>query len=106
MKTAQQLIGNESGSIGLIGTIAVGYCPPAAKLLPGNCAYMSVENDHHVAVPVISLWSPCTDIGLLQVGALAAIVVFTVVCSHFQFSYLAGTHTSHLLVISKLDIWE
>ena len=68
MKTAQQLIGNESGSIGLIGTIAVGYCPPAAKLLPGNCAHMSV--DHHVAVPVISLWSTCTDIGLLQVGPL------------------------------------
>jgi len=29
------------------------------------CALMTVENDHHVAVPVISLWSPCTDIGLL-----------------------------------------
>jgi len=66
MKTAQQLIGNGRGSIGLIGTIAVGYCPPAAKLLPGNCAHMSVENDHHVAVPVISLWS---HIGL-QVGPL------------------------------------
>ena len=69
MKTAQQLIGNGRGSIGLIGIIAVGYCPPAAKLLPGNCAHMSVENNssHHVAVPVISLWS---HIGLLQVGPL------------------------------------
>ena len=84
MKTAQQIIENESGSIGLIGTIAVGYYPPAAKLLPGNCEYMSVENDHHVAVPVISLWSPCTDIGLLQVGPLAATVAVTVVCSHFS----------------------
>ena len=65
MKTAQQLIGNGRGSIGLIGTIAVGYCPPAAKLLPGNCAHMSIENDHHVAVSVISLRS---HIGLLQVG--------------------------------------
>jgi len=43
MKTAQQLIGNGSGSTSLIGTIAIGYCPPAAKLLPGNCAHMSVE---------------------------------------------------------------
>ena len=70
MKTAQQLIGNGRGSIGLVGTIAVGYGPPAAKLLPGNCAQMSVENDHHIAVPVISLWSPCNDIGLLQVRPL------------------------------------
>ena len=70
MKTAQQIIGNESGSIGLIGTISVWYYQPAVKLMPANCAYMSVENDHHVAVPVISLWSPCTDIGLLQVGPL------------------------------------
>jgi len=31
MKTAQQPIGNGRVSIGLIGTIAVGYCPPAAK---------------------------------------------------------------------------
>ena len=54
MKTAQQLIGNGRGSIGLIG----------------NCAHMSVKNDHHVAVPVISLWSPCTDFGFLQVGPL------------------------------------
>jgi len=67
MKTAQQLIGYGRGSIGLIGTIAVGYCPPAVKLLPGNCAHTSIENDHHVAVPVISLWS---HIGLLQVGPL------------------------------------
>ena len=67
MKTAQQLIGNGRGSIGLIGTIAG---PPAAKLLPGNCAHMSVENDRHIAVPVISLWSPCNDIGLLQVRPL------------------------------------
>ena len=63
MKTAQQLIGNGRGSFGLIGTIAIGYGPPAAKLL----------NDHHVAVPVISLWSPCNYI-----------VAFTVVCSHFS----------------------
>jgi len=35
-KTAQQLIGNGRGSNGLIGTIAVGYGPPAAKLLPGQ----------------------------------------------------------------------
>ena len=54
----------------LAPAVAVGYGPPAAKLLPGNCAHMSVEDDHHVAVPVISLWSPCTDIGLLQVGPL------------------------------------
>jgi len=67
MKTAQQLIGYGRGSIGLIGTIAVGYCPPAVKLLPGNCAHTSIENDHHIAVPVISLWS---HIGLLQVGPL------------------------------------
>ena len=72
-KTAQQLIGNGRGSFGLIGTIAVGYGPPAAKLLLGNCVHVSVENDHHVAVPVISLWSPCNDI-----------VAFTVVCSHFS----------------------
>jgi len=65
MKTAQQLKGNGRGC--LIGTIAVGYCPPAAKLLPANCAHMSVENDHHVAVPVISL---CFHIDLLQVGPL------------------------------------
>ena len=78
MKTAQQLIGNGRGSIGLIGTIAVGYGPPAAKLLPGNCAHMSVENDHHVAVLVISLWSPCTDFGFLQVGPLLVNVAFTV----------------------------
>ena len=70
MKTEQQLIGNGRGSIGLIGTIAVGYGPPAAKLLPGNCAHISIENDHHVAVPVISLWSPHSDIGLLEVGPL------------------------------------
>jgi len=56
MKTAQQLTGNGRGSIGLNGKIAIGYCPPAAKLLPGNCAHLSIENDH-VAVPVISLWS-------------------------------------------------
>ena len=68
MKTAQRLIGSGSSSVGLIGTIAVGYCPPAVKLLPGNCTHMSVENDHHVAVTVISLWSPCTDNGFLQEG--------------------------------------
>ena len=84
MKTAQQLIGNGRGSIGLIGTIAVGYGPPAAKLLPGNCAHMSVENDHHVAVLVISLWSSCTDFGFLQVGPLLITVDFTLVCSHFS----------------------
>ena len=35
MKTAHAAtrIGNGSGSTGLIGTIAVGYGPPAAKLL-------------------------------------------------------------------------
>jgi len=42
-KTAQQLIGNGRGSFGLIGTIAVGYGPPAAKLLLGNCVHMSIE---------------------------------------------------------------
>ena len=36
----------------LAHAVAVGYGPPAAKLLPGNCAHMSIENDHHVAVPV------------------------------------------------------
>ena len=74
MKTAQQLIGNGRGSIGLIGTIAVGYCPPAVKLLPGNCAHTSIENDHHIAVPVISLWS---HIGLLQVGPLLYILLLS-----------------------------
>jgi len=74
----------EGCSIGLIGKIAVGYCPPAVKLLPGDCAHVSVENDHHVAVPVISLSSPCTDIGLLKVGPLAATVAFTVFCSPFS----------------------
>ena len=39
----------------LAHAVAVGYGPPAAKLLPGNYAHMSIENDHHVAVPVISL---------------------------------------------------
>ena len=48
MKTAQQLIGNGRDSIGLIGTTAVGYCPPAVKHPHWNCAHISVENDHHV----------------------------------------------------------
>jgi len=29
----------------LAPAVAVGYGPPAAKLLPGNCAHMSVEDD-------------------------------------------------------------
>jgi len=55
MKIAQQLIGNGRHSIGLIGTIAVGYCPPAVKHLPGYCANVSIENDHHFIASVIFL---------------------------------------------------
>ena len=51
--TAKQLIGNGRGSIVFIGTMALGYCPPTAKHPPGNCAHVSIENNHHVSVPVI-----------------------------------------------------
>jgi len=92
-----------NGSVGLIGTIAVGYCLPSVKH-PATWELCT-----HKLLEMIIMFLPLSFFfGLhpLPLAYTSNTLPLLLHCSllQFQFGYLAGTHTSRHLGILQLDI--